>query len=275
MRGNADLTRLRNHMAEKGQVVEMAAVAETLFQGRIADAQQQQDALYHLIELAAMARPAVDKPSLLPSRYHLFVRPPQGIWVCLNPTCPDKQPGTLWSKLFAAPRTHCDACQSPVYPLVVCRTCGQVYVRLQKVGRQFRAEAAMGDDARRHYVTWRAIHENRALAEGDDEVDDEDTLVEQAGESTLIQTEMTLCLVCQQEVKANGKCGCPSKSAQTVQLYLLKSERAVKRGKNTGITDEVVDHLNECGRCHSQRAQEHRDCYRDHHECAHSAGNLD
>lgn len=259
LRGNEDIAALRRYMAEKGQPVDVATVAEILFQGRIADPQQQQDALYHLIELAAMARPGPDKPSLLPARYHLFVRPPQGIWACLNPTCPEKQGDTQWSKLFAAPRTNCDACSAPVYPLVVCRTCGQVYVRLQKVGREFHPEAGPNDNAQTHYVTWRPIHENRALAE-DNEVDegieetedDEDILSQKAGENTHKQAEITLCLACRQEVRANGKCGCSEKSPQTVTLYLLKRKQSIKRGKSSGIREEVVENLNECGRCHDR-----------------------
>lgn len=249
LRGNEDLTRLRNFMAEKGQPMEVAAVSEKLFQDRL-PASQQPDALYHLIELAAMARPAPDKSSLLPARYHLFVRPPQGIWACLNPTCPDRQIDNQWSKLFATPRETCETCHSSVFPLVVCRTCGQVYLRLQKVGKRFLSEAAMQDEAQTHYVTWRSIHENRALADIETE-DDEDTLVAQAGESVLKQTELILCLVCQQEVKASGNCGCPGKSGQSVKLYLLQNERPVKKGKSSGTAVEVVEHMNECGRCHS------------------------
>ena len=103
-----------------------------------------------------------------------------------------------------------------------------------------------------YYVTWRSIHKNRALADAEVDGDDEDTLVEQAGESVLKQTEMILCLVCQQEVRANGKCGCPDESEHKVTLYLLQTERPVKRGKNPGTKPEVVDDMKECGRCHSR-----------------------
>lgn len=256
LRGNEDLTRLRRFMADKGEPVDMATVAETLFQDRIPGILQQQDALYHLIELAALARPDADKPSLLPARYHLFVRPPQGVWVCLNPTCPDKHADTQWSKLFATPRTQCDACNGPVYPVVVCRTCGQVYLRLRKVGREYVPEPAFGSDAQTHYVTWRPIHENRALAgdglDSEDSEDDEETIIQQAGESTLKQSEMTLCLACREEVRANGKCGCPTKSAQVVSLHVMKREQTVTRGKSKGTREEIVEHLDECGRCHDR-----------------------
>jgi cytochrome c553 len=250
LRGNEDLTWLRRHMVDKGQSVEVSTVAQTLFDGRL-PAHQQQEALYHLIELAAMARPAVDQPSLLPARYHLFVRPPQGIWACLNPTCPDKGDDDHWSKLFAAPRERCDACQSPVYPLLVCRSCGQVYLRLQKVGRQYLAEAAAEQEATKRYVTRRPIYENRALAEAEED-DDEEALVEEAGENVFKQTAFTLCLQCQEEVRASGRCGCERPSPHTATLYLLQTEKRVSKGKKQGITDEAVAHLHECGRCHSR-----------------------
>ncbi len=252
LRGNEDLACLRKIMVDEGQAVEVTAVSEKLFRDRL-PTNQQEDALYRLIELAAMARPAVDKPSLLPARYHLFVRPPQGIWVCLNPTCPDKQADNQWSKLFATPRETCDICQSPVFPLVVCRTCGQIYIRLQKVGKQYLAEAAMELEPQKQYVTWRPIYQKPELAEVDyDEIDDEDTLAEQAGESLLMQTEMMLCLACQQQVRANGKCGCQGKSERIVKLHLLQTEQRGKVKKNEGVKEAIVDHMNECGRCHSR-----------------------
>lgn len=259
LRGNADITNLRNMMVDKGQPVEMMAVADSMFHERLPNAQERQKALYHLVELAAMARPSIDKPSLLPARYHLFVRPPQGIWACLNPHCPDKKPHTLWSKLFASQREHCEACQSPVYPLVVCRTCGQVYLRLQKVGKQFLATASLEDDAEQCYFTWRPIHENRALAERDDdaegvdeeEADDEDRLVAQAGESVITQEAFMLCLVCLQEARPNGKCGCESKSDRIVTLHRLMNARPDKKGKIAGVKLVLIEKLHECGRCHS------------------------
>ncbi|MGE3320568.1 MAG: DEAD/DEAH box helicase, partial [Candidatus Berkiella sp.] len=248
LRGNEDLAQLRNIMAAKGEPVEVTTVAEELFRDRL-PTDKQQNALYHLIELAAMARPKLDDPSLLPARYHLFVRPPQGIWVCLNPTCSDKQSGSQWSKLFATPRETCETCHLPVYPLVVCRTCGQVYVRLEKAHGQYLPEAARVDEPVKHYVTWRLINENRALAEEDE---DEDTLIEQAGESILKQSELVLCLKCQEKVRANGKCGCADKSKHAVTLFLLEEGRAVKKGKNSGVETRPVHEMNECGRCHGR-----------------------
>jgi len=251
LRGNEDLTALRNLMAQAGQPIEVETVADQLFHDRLSP-EQQQDALYHLIELASMARPEVDKPSLLPARYHLFVRPPQGIWVCLNPTCAAKHPENEWSKLFATPRESCDVCQASVYPLVVCRTCGQVYVRLQKDGKEYLPDAAPQVEPRANYVTWRPIHENLALADEEVEEDDEESLVSGSDESILKQTELKLCLVCRQAVNAKGRCGCDSASEQIATLYLMTEDRPVKKGKNAGTQQTIVHTLHECGRCHSR-----------------------
>jgi len=250
MRGNEDLQKLRNYMVEKGQPIEVTAVAEIIFPQL--SPQKQQTALYHLIELAAMARRDIDEPSLLPARYHLFVRAPQGIWACINPTCADKPADEQWSKLFADPRETCDTCQAPVYPLVVCRSCGQVYLRLQKVDKKYAAEFPLELEPKKRYMTWQLVNVDRAIADSADEDDDEDLLVEQAGETVLKQGEITLCLVCQEEVAANGRCGCDQPSPQTVALYVVQQERPVKKGKNSGSKIEVIDHLNECVRCHSR-----------------------
>ena len=251
LRGNEDLSNLRSLMAQAGQPVEVETVADQLFHDRLPP-KQQQDALYHLIELAAMARPELDKPSLLPARYHLFVRPPQGIGVCLNPTCVVKHPNNGWSKLFAIPRETCDVCQSPVYPLWVCRTCGQVYVRLQKTGKQYLSNADPQVEPQANYATWRPIHENLALADEEMEQDDEDSLVGSSDESVLKQEELRVCMVCRQKVNSTGRCGCESASGQVAVLYLLIEERPGKKGKNPGIQQTPVQKLHECGRCHSR-----------------------
>lgn len=250
MRGNEDLKKLRNYMVDKGQPIEVTAVAEKIFPDL--SPLEQQTALYHLIELAAMARQDVDEPSLLPARYHLFVRPPQGILACINPACSEKPEGEQWSKLFADPRETCDACQAPVYPLVVCRSCGQVYLRLQKVGGKYASEFALELEPQKRYMTWRPVVENLAIADSADEDDDEDLLIEQAGETVLNQSEVTLCLLCQEAVAASGRCGCEQSSKQTVTLYMVQKERPVKKGKNSGSKIEAIDHLNECVRCHGR-----------------------
>ena len=115
---------------------------EKFSEGRLPDGDREL-ALFHLIELGALARKDVDSLPLLPAKYHLFARPPQGIWVCLNPECSGRQHDHQngWSRVFANRREKCDSCGKSVYPLYVCRTCGQRYIRGMKEGGFIRPEA--------------------------------------------------------------------------------------------------------------------------------------
>jgi ATP-dependent helicase YprA (DUF1998 family) len=249
---NQDLIQLRQLMEHAGEPLEVTAVAEQLFATRLPDTQQQAQAIHHLIELASMARPDPESASLLPTRYHLFVRAPQGIWACLNPICPDKIGDESWSKLFATPRQTCDCCGSPVYPVVICRTCGQVYLRLfyQEENRLYVPEPTELTQAEKRYVTWKPIQDNLALAEEDD--DEEELVQQQENQSKLSQKEFPFCLTCQQEVKA-GRCGChPPATPRHTTLYLMQTEENETTSRGTKTRSNPVAHLNECGRCHSQ-----------------------
>lgn len=251
LKGNQDLAQLRQLMVDRGDPLEVESIAAQIFPSL--SIEEQPVALYHLIELASMARPEPDKPSLLPARYHLFVRPPQGVWACLNPKCPAKHGVEAWSKLFASPRETCDVCEKPVYPVVVCRTCGQVYLRLFKVGKIYKAIEIEEEEPEKQYLTWRPIRENKGLAdEPESDEDEEDEMMAQVGEPIMKQKEIVLCLECKQRVKGNGKCGCAKKSDQVVTLHAVMQERATKRGRKQGINLEIVNNLNECGRCHSK-----------------------
>ena len=121
-----------------------------------------------------------------------------------------------------------------------------------KHGRKYLAEAAAGDEPAKRYLTWRPIRGNQALADAESDETDEDDLVEQAGESSLIQAEIRLCLDCQETVNAAGRCGCPVHSQHSVPLYLLKQKRAVKNSRSSGTTEDEVEELDECGRCHNR-----------------------
>lgn len=84
-----------------------------------------------LLSLGAIAKPASDEPGLLPTRIHMLLRALNGLYACLNPECPGREPNpgerASWGKLFVTPRSHCDACQSRVFELMSCRDCGTAY----------------------------------------------------------------------------------------------------------------------------------------------------
>ena len=246
---NEDVQRLRSYMAAQGAPVTFADVAAYLFSGELNTEEEQKQALYHLVELAAMGRPDVDKASLLPVRYHLFARPPQGLWVCLNPTCEGKEhqnDDSAWSRLYTEPRERCESCNAAVYSLTVCRTCGQPYLRMEESDRRFLAEADQRAGSTVHYMTWAPVEENRALGSDEESLDDDEALFSRAeGNTPLSQEELILCLNCQQQVR-NGRCSCgEEKEAIHVVLYdVVKEEKKGQRSRKM-----PVEEMNECPRC--------------------------
>ena len=70
-----------------------------------------------LINVAVWARPDQDSLPLLPARYHLFVRAPEGIFVSFYPT-----PHVHLERRESTEKGH------PVFELASCRRCGQEYL---------------------------------------------------------------------------------------------------------------------------------------------------
>jgi len=248
LKSNADLTRLRQWMLERmDEPVPVEEAAAYVF-GSL-DGEKRLDALYRLIELGSMARPAPDKTSLLPARYHLFARSPQGIWVCLNPHCPgrDSSEGASWSRLFSERRERCDVCGCLVYPLYVCRECGQVYIRTQEdeLGRFVPETKELFVDSPVHYFTWRSIVENRALA-STEEAEEEELPERRTFPSAFAFPPKEICLSC----GSSRPCSCQNRVPFTLYgVHLVRNDR---RGQRT----EPVNKMNECPRCRSQAVPE-------------------
>ncbi len=242
LRGNPDLIYLRRWMLQRLDApVPVEAAAEELF-GNLEEAVRQ-DALYRLIELGSMARPDAEKTSLLPARYHLFARSPQGIWACLNPQCAGRQSseGVGWSRLFTERRERCDTCDSWVYPLYVCRQCGQVYIRTQEQNRCFVPEAEnLFGDSRVYYFTWRKPEENRSLAVEDEEEDSRET------PAAFEYLRKEICVRC----GSDRDCSC--ERSAPVMLYGVHAIKTDKRGTKS----EPIEKMNECPRC---RSKAHKD----------------
>ena len=89
-----------------------------------------ENAVIHLLQMAAVARENVEDYPLVPHRLHLMIRPPMGISICLNPDCsidPEKHyPGL--GGLFAGTIDSCPDCQSRLLSLYRCSNCGQWYL---------------------------------------------------------------------------------------------------------------------------------------------------
>ena len=238
LQDNEDLTRLRQWMLDRLDAPVPVEEAAAFLFGDLNEGMRLQ-ALYRLIELGSMARPAPDKPPLLPARYHLFARSPQGVWVCLNPQCPGKESpeGAGWSRLFAERRERCDACSCRVYPLVVCRECGQVYVQAFEHDNCLLPEAQDGyrePDAR--YFTWRPIVENLAMRSSEDADEDVD---DQPAERVAFEfPEKAFCARC----GSMRRCTCTE--PVLLSLYgVYETEQRKKQATQCGYSTEGVSAL--------------------------------
>ncbi|MBI2374949.1 MAG: DEAD/DEAH box helicase [Deltaproteobacteria bacterium] len=100
--------------------------------------------------LDAASSASQDGRALLPLRMHLHHRTLQGCWCCISPTCsglgerapesndPTQARGWVFGRVFFEHRERCDACDSLVLPLVLCRSCGAEYLRAAESATQGR-----------------------------------------------------------------------------------------------------------------------------------------
>lgn len=113
-----------------GRARPLRELGEAVFPG--VPAESQRKATEVLLSLGTLARRAPGEPSLLPTRIHMMFRGLSGIYACSDPCCPGRQerPGEKApvGRLFATPRTLCDACGARVFELASCRDCGGAYL---------------------------------------------------------------------------------------------------------------------------------------------------
>ncbi|MDP1765569.1 MAG: DEAD/DEAH box helicase [Methylotenera sp.] len=75
----------------------------------------------------------------LPLRAHIYHQTMTGIWACADPNCSDKHDHSpklmdkAWpyGQVYLSPRNHC-LCGAPVYELIFCDDCGEVYLNAQE-----------------------------------------------------------------------------------------------------------------------------------------------
>ena len=68
--------------------------------------------------------------ALLPIRVHYFFKNFEGLWVCSNPECQDRDHNDNHpiGKIFTTRRILCDECGSRVLELLACQTCGDLLI---------------------------------------------------------------------------------------------------------------------------------------------------
>lgn len=106
------------------QPLPLAAIARSLF-----DDPARRDDAQRVLDAAGRARATGAHERLLPWRAHLFHRALGGMWVCVDPECPHRDPELLddpewlYGALWLHPRDHCD-CGALTFELKVCGECG-------------------------------------------------------------------------------------------------------------------------------------------------------
>lgn len=82
------------------------------------------------IDLLCRTKKESVSQSFLPLRMHLFQRMLHGLWVCINPRCPEKSHNlSKWpfGTIYTKHRVRC-SCGAPVYELAFCRDCNTPYL---------------------------------------------------------------------------------------------------------------------------------------------------
>lgn len=208
------------------------------------------NALYRIIELGLQTQSDANKPPLLPIRFHVFARPPQGVWVCLNRKCHGREPDqdTPWSRIFTSNHDTCDACGAAVYPISVCRTCGQVYISgYLDTDDKLQSESTMETDNSHWYLTWAEISQNESLADDDEDEEAPANQDVKTGAGGIIQTPVQLCLEC----RRTSRCQCSE--PKFVTLYRVDEDKTNK----SGVRSIPVSKIERCARCNdSSRIKE-------------------
>ncbi|MFQ5906227.1 MAG: helicase-related protein, partial [bacterium] len=114
LKGDERITALRRALEEEPQY--LSDIAIEIF----GDTAQARKRLVALVDLAARARPAGDDQTLIPARYHLFVRAIEGAYLALRPE----------RRLYLERREQVDVAgrQYAVFEMAACRQCGATYL---------------------------------------------------------------------------------------------------------------------------------------------------
>lgn len=224
LRCNPHLVQLKSLMREKPIELELAATA--LF-GSTNEFNASIEAVCRLVELGALARESSDSMPLLPARYHLFARAPQGVWICVNDSCPGHSADKAWSHLYIEKRERCQNCEAAVFELTVCRNCGQCYLRAYEREHVFEVDGLYENDTiGQTYFMWSQLTQESDPELGEESVEEEAKTVS-----------ILICLNCR---KRKNDCTCGG-SIKLKELYCIVDKKGTTREK-----------LSSCPRCNSR-----------------------
>ena len=103
-----------------GEMVEAA--------NRVSPTSRSKETIHGLIRYTIQQRDTKKDQALLPLRVHYFFKNFEGLWACSNPNCRGENNDTPIGKLFANRRVLCDECGSRVLELLICETCGDLFL---------------------------------------------------------------------------------------------------------------------------------------------------
>ncbi|MGD2247958.1 MAG: DEAD/DEAH box helicase [Candidatus Methanofastidiosia archaeon] len=180
--------------------------------------------LINLVNIAVWARPDEKSLPLLPARYHLFVRAPEGVFVSIYP-----------DKRIYLERRKLTEDGYPVFELASCRRCGQEYLigSIDK-GRLEHSFATTNAPKKRYFLLW----------SGDTQVEeDDDQAVAVPDEIAEKGKTWKLCIKCGAIWDDKPTCSCvhESDTIKTLIEIIPKKRKTGKRPAN--------DFLNMCGLC--------------------------
>ena len=202
LRGDDYLHQLHNELGEKPYLLE--EIAKKIFQ----DTAEASETLVTLINLAVRARSEPASLSLLPARYHVFVRSLEGAFVCFNSSGhADQEP-----HIFLGRHEICPDCKGMVVELASCIRCSANYIvgNIQEVSREqqlYQLEPLKGDNLA---YTGKKVY--LLLDEESTTIDEDEEVV--TGEETVETSDTTpsylVCLHCglaNTGEKLNCSCG--------------------------------------------------------------------
>ena len=243
---NCEINQLQKEMLAERDPVDFSIAAKRIFPDL--QPEQQLDALYHLVELGALARQSENHLPLIPAKYLLFARAPQGIWACLNPDCPGKEnQDQSWSRIFSAPRKVCEFCGAKVFPIFLCRECGQVFISAQYAPDQSVYEPVFDDvldDTEQRYLTWSKIEENYALKDEKDTIEEDEH--DEEVDTDLPCVPISICLRCGHE---KSQCVCEKDDKLLADLFVVnEKDKKIRKGREETQL-QPIKFLNKCPRC--------------------------
>ncbi|MEM3434213.1 MAG: DEAD/DEAH box helicase, partial [Candidatus Methanomethyliaceae archaeon] len=181
---------------EDETIVEFDKIRDELFAEQL-PAEQREEALVALVSLATRARPSESEASLLPARYHVFIRTLEGCYVRFYPE----------PKLFLAPRLEEEVMVSlpggteqkrsvPVFEAASCTNCGALFLVGQtttdeKSGAQKLAQKPLGsvDDVVGEQTEFYWVLEEDSPQFAPQDLQDEDASVEEMSEEEAAEPE--------------------------------------------------------------------------------------